>query len=86
MFSTEEQAKRIEVSVAEAYVSVQVIDRAFQRGAITGAEAHIVGLVRNRLVANINNATGKNLDQPQQAVTLEAPAANAPAAEEVAAG
>jgi hypothetical protein len=78
MFSAEEQAKRLEVSLSEAFVAVQVIDRAFQRGVILGSEAHIVGLVRNSLVANISNATGKNIDQPQQAA---APAADAPAAD-----
>lgn len=75
MFSTEEQAKRIEISIAEAYVAVQVIDRAFQRGAILGNEAQIVGLVRNSLVANVANATGKNMDRQAPA----APAADAPA-------
>lgn len=83
MFSAEQQAKKIEVSVAETYIAVQVIDRAFAKGIITGQEAAIVGRVRNSFVANLAHNTGVNYDQPQQAAA--APAAEAKAEETTAA-
>lgn len=77
MFTTEQQNLKAEVTVAVAFVSVQVIDRAFQRGVITGQEAAVVGTVRDFLVKTIASVTGVNPDQPATAAsTTPAPASD----------
>lgn len=68
MFTDEQQANKFEITVATASVALQVIDRAFERGAIFGHEAAIVGQVRGALISAIQETTGVNFDQARAAM------------------
>ena len=66
MFDEDQQKTPVRgVTVSDAVVAIQVIDRAFARGVINGNEAKIVADARTNLIAGVEKVTEVNYDKAQ---------------------
>lgn len=64
LFTEEQQSKEVTgIRVGDAVVALQVIDRAFSRGVVSGQESTVVGGCRDALLKAIETSSGVNYDQ-----------------------
>lgn len=72
MYSKEDTSKAVEgVTVEQAIIGIQIVDRLLRANAITGTELTTVGHFRDAMIRSVETATGKNYDAEFQKMLVE---------------